>query len=113
DRYLYDLYVAPPGRTFGKRLGRWLRLRTCPSPDLVILLDAPGEVLYARKHEHSPEWLEGRRQTFLALKDKIPNMIIVDATQSAEAVYREVISIIWQYYGDRVREKELNGRDRG
>ena len=29
-----------------------------PSPDLIMLLHAPGEILFERKGEHSPEYLD-------------------------------------------------------
>lgn len=99
DRYVYDSLLAPPAKTMGKRLRRGLLLKTCPSPDLVILLDAPGEVLFQRKGEHSPARLEKQRQIFLGLKDKIPNMIIVDATCPPNHVRCEILEKIWHYYG--------------
>ena len=36
-----------------------------PKPDLVICLDAPGEVLFSRKAEGTIELLEQRRQEYL------------------------------------------------
>jgi thymidylate kinase len=99
DRYVYDSFLAPPAKTMGKRLRRGLLLKTCPSPDLVILLDAPGEVLFQRKGEHSAVRLEKQRQIFLKLKDRIPNMIVVDATGSPNQVRCEILEKIWHYYG--------------
>ncbi len=99
DRYVYDSLLAPPAKTMGKRLRRGLLLKTCPSPDLVILLDAPGEVLFQRKGEHSAARLEKQRQIFLKLKDRIPNMIIVDATGPPNEVRCEILEKIWHYYG--------------
>jgi thymidylate kinase len=65
---------------------------------LVLLLDAPGELLFARKGEHSSDFLEQQRQAYHGLREKIPQMVIVDATRDAERVRRDVTSCIWRGY---------------
>jgi thymidylate kinase len=110
DRYTYDSYLAPPAKTVIRRLRQWILKHACPPPNLVFLLDAPGDILYLRKHEHSPERLEKQRQTFLSLKDKISNMVIVDATCSLEEVRGELISKMLNYYGHRYQKMEANGK---
>ena len=102
DRYSYDSYLAPPAKTIGKKTRRWLLRSTCPAPDMVILLDAPGEVLFNRKGEHSAEILEKQRQTFLSLQDRIEKMYVINATENAKTVRKNVISLIWNYYGNLV-----------
>lgn len=102
DRYTYDSYLAVEAKTIGKKLRRWMLRSICPTPDLTMMLDAPGKVLYERKGEHSPEVLEHQRRVFLRLADKIPNMRIVDATQNAECVLRNTLEEIW-----RLRIKQL------
>jgi len=99
DRYVYDSWLVPRATVSIKRMKRWLLEAACPEPDLVILLDAPGNLLFERKGEHSPEWLEKQRQGYLRLAERVPQMIIVDAQQEAEALRREVISLIWNCYG--------------
>jgi len=99
DRYVYDSWLVSRTMNWRKRLRRWLLEVCCPAPDLVILLDAPGEVLYQRKGEHSPEWLEQQRQGYLKLAERLPQMSIIDARQSAEQVKRQVTSLIWRIYG--------------
>ena len=69
---------------------------------MVILLDAPGEVLFSRKGEHSAEILEKQRQTFLSLQDRIEKMYVINATESAKTVRKNVISLMWNYYGNLV-----------
>ena len=98
DRYVYDTYLGPSPQSFSQRLRRSLLLRTCIQPDLVFFLDAPGEILFKRKGEHTPERLEKQRQTFLGLKDRIPGMQIIDATKPANQIRTEVIDIIWNHY---------------
>ncbi len=102
DRFVYDNFLAPPATTLGKRIRRAIILNSCVSPDLVLLLDAPGDVLFARKGEHSPEYLERQRQVFLGLKEKIPNMKVVDVTLPYADVRREVLDRIWTQYRLRV-----------
>ena len=95
DRYIYDSWLNRTPATAWKRLRRKLFEAICPRPDLVILLDAPGQLLYDRKHEHSPEWLEKQRRAYLALREHLPQMRVVDATQQAQQVKREVTEMIW------------------
>ena len=73
-----------------KRLHRWCLLHLYPRPDLVVFLDAPGAVLFARKGESSPEELERRRQTFLRLGAQLPAFVRVDATRPLDDVYADV-----------------------
>ena len=68
----------------------------------MILLDAPGTVLYQRKGKRTAQWLEHRRHAYLGLKERIPQMIVVDAAREADDVRREVTSLIWNGYRARV-----------
>ena len=99
DRYTYDALLSSPQSTDWLKQGRrWLLAHICPAPDLVIFLDAPGEVLYARKGEHTAALLEQQRQQYLDLQEVVPQMVIVDATHEPEEVRREVTALIWQKY---------------
>lgn len=111
DRYVYDSWINPPVTRLLKKIRRFLIERTCPTPDLVILLDAPGSVLFARKGEHTPEGLESKRQAYLALQKQLSNLLVVDATQDAQTVQAEVIHMLWQYYRTRDLGKVRNGRN--
>ena len=95
DRYIYDSWLNKPPTTSWKRLRRKLFESLCPTPDLVILLDAPGQLLWERKREHTPEWLEQQRRGYLALKEHVPQMKVVNATNQADEVRREVTALIW------------------
>jgi thymidylate kinase len=97
DRYTYDAVIPPqPPYTRLKQLYFWLLRHLCPAPDLVLVLDAPGHVMYARKGEESPESLEIERQFFLTLRDRIPQLQIVDATRAQEVIRIDVIDRIWR-----------------
>lgn len=94
DRYIYDSWLSQPAPTAGKRFRKKLFEGGAPTPDLVILLDAPGNLLLKRKGEHTIEWLESQRRAYSALEKRIPQMVVVDATQTLEEVLQEVTSLI-------------------
>ncbi len=97
DRYTFDALLTPRHNLGGLgRLRRWLLAHACPPPDLVLMLDAPGEVLYARKGEHTADILEQQRQQYLALRPYLPQMVVVDASRDAERVRREATAVIWR-----------------
>ncbi len=99
DRYTFDALLPPRHILSGLgRLRRWLLAHACPPPDLVLMLDAPGEVLYARKGEHNADILEQQRQQYLALRPYLPQMVVVDASHDAERVRREAMAVIWRTY---------------
>jgi thymidylate kinase len=78
--------------------------RFYPRPDLIICLDAPAEVLFARKGEGTPELLERRRQEYLQLRQVAPHFVIVDATQTEEEVVRLVTGLIADFYRLRTEQ---------
>ncbi|HZD56989.1 MAG TPA: hypothetical protein VE136_09720 [Anaerolineales bacterium] len=102
DRYTYDS-LLPSHRqlNWGQRSRRWIMAHACPAPDLVIVLDAPGEVLYQRKGEHSPAILEAQREAYHKLRSSVPQMVLLDATRAPEKVQREAIGLIWEAYWSR------------
>jgi thymidylate kinase len=103
DRYVYDAPGGARKMSLKSRLRRWALVAIAPEPDLVVFLDAPGAVLYARKGEHSPAILEEQRQHYLGLQQHLPQMVVIDATNSADQVRRKVTSLIWQWYAKNLR----------
>jgi thymidylate kinase len=103
DRYVYDAMVPPTGPLV--RLKRpYFRLlsRLCPAPGLVLVLDAPGGVMHARKGEHDAERLEAEREQFARLLRRLPNAERVDAARPPEIVLADVLGRIWRRYAERV-----------
>jgi thymidylate kinase len=104
DRHFYlDYYahhIAPTQRPrpWANRIHGYLLARFYPRPDLVIFLDAPAELLLARKGEGTCELLEHRRQEYRQLKDVLENYHTVDATQSLDDVTDIVMDLIKSYY---------------
>lgn len=94
DYYAYD--ISQPRGFWQYFHGRMLA-RFYPRPQLVIFLDAPAEVLFARKGEGTIELLERRRSDYMALAEVLPSFHIVDATQSLDQVIGQVVEIIENY----------------
>ena len=85
--------------TFDRRIHRWCLERFYPRPDLVIFLDAPGELLFARKGELTIEELERRRQAFVEVGRRMPSFRRVDATRPLDEVYAEIVRHIGMLQG--------------
>lgn len=108
DRYTYDTLLPPPKSLSRlRRWRRWILAHACPAPDLVLLLDVPGEILYARKGEHNATLLEAQRQAYLKLQPHMPQMVVIDATREAEHVRRKVTSLIWRGYLGRQADPKV------
>jgi thymidylate kinase len=91
DRYYHDLLVDPKRYRYGGPM--WTaRLigRLMPQPALWVLLDAPAEVLQARKQEVPPAETERQRQAYLAFVRVQRDHVIVDASQSLDRVIADV-----------------------
>jgi thymidylate kinase len=100
DRYMYDSWLGTQNSQRKPRRERLFDL-VWPKADMIIVLDAPGRVLYERKREHSPEWLEGRRREYLQLEKRLPDAIYVNADRPEAEICRDVISLIWERYAAR------------
>ena len=91
------------------RLHCWLLAHFYPRPDLIVLLEAPPEVLMDRKGEGTLSYLEARQQAFIKQGENIQHFIKVDATQSIEDVFNEVSRHILQFYKKRTGRKAIAG----
>jgi thymidylate kinase len=106
DRYYQDLLVHPHGYRYGGPL--WLaRLvgRFVPRPHLVILLDAPAEVIQARKPELPFEETARQREAYLEVGEGLSNAHVVDTSQPLAAVVDEVERIILEYMAQRTAQR--------
>ena len=96
DRYAYDARLPlPPGSARRTRLRRGLLARALPSPDLLIVLDAPVDVLLSRRQEHASEVIAAQRRRYTELARTVPNGVVVDASADAAAVRRTVTALVW------------------
>ena len=106
DRYYQDLLVHPHGYRYGGPL--WMaRLvgRLVPPPHLFILLDAPPEVIQARKQELPFEETARQREAYLEVVEGLPNAHVVDASQSLDEVVDEAERIILDYMARRTARR--------
>jgi thymidylate kinase len=98
DRYTYDALLAPGGEKLRARVSYALIRRTCPAPDLVIVLDVAAATMYARKGELGVTRLDDFRRRYLAMRERVPNTAVVDASQPATNVHRAVTARLWRRY---------------
>jgi thymidylate kinase len=92
DYYAHDI-AGGDARSWDRRL-HGFALERLPQPDLVVLLDAPPEVLLARKGEGTIEALARRRQDYLQVGQVLPNFTTVDAGRDPDAVLAELASMV-------------------
>jgi thymidylate kinase len=102
DRHGLDAAAAPARPEGGpaRRARRRLLAAALPQPDVLVVLDAPAEVLLARKGEHDVPTLAAQRARYLALADR-PGAAVVDASRDAETVRRDVTRVVWQRWSGR------------
>jgi thymidylate kinase len=105
--FLFDFSpeISPQPRSLEQRVHSWCLTHLYPRPDLVIYLDAPGAVLFARKGESTIAELERRRQGFLRQGARFPNFVQVDATRPLAEVYQDVTAHVLRLTGDQRRSR--------
>lgn len=101
DYYAQDIAGPAKGRPLANRVHGWMLKHLYPRPDFIIFLDAPAEVLFARKPEGSIELLERHRQAYFQLRDTVRHFVTVDATQPLDDVTRQVIDLILEFRSNR------------
>ena len=102
DRHLvldYAPEITPKVGGFDRSVRRWVLTHLYPAPDLVVFLDAPGHVLFARKGEATIQELERRRRAYLRMGERLPGFVRVDATLPLEEVYEQVAAHVLGFHG--------------
>ena len=98
DRHFYIDYHAADiagGPSSGRRrFHGWMLQHLYPRPDLVVYLDAPAEVLLARKGEGTLESIARRQSDYLSLAGDVEHFAIVDANRPLDAVTSDVVDAI-------------------
>ena len=106
DRYIYDLLVDSKRARYGGPA--WLlRLaaRVVPRPDLVVLLDAPAEVLWSRKQEVPFDEVVRQRTAYLQLAGTLPSTTVVNAAQPLPDVIHDVIEVLIAHFSRRTADR--------
>lgn len=97
DRVAYDALLPGQQDSAARRrvsddLAVWLGA----VPDLLLVLDVPGHVMFARKGEHTADILEKWRQSYLELAERLPGSRILDAAQPQHVVQRLATTTVWR-----------------
>ncbi len=80
DRHPIEVLAIQPRRSAAaRRLERMVFSRLIPRPDVIVVLDAPGAALFARKGEQTPALLEEWRQRYLEVL--VPRGAVVVSTE--------------------------------
>lgn len=106
DRHLLDAFVDP--RRYRYNGPNWiisLLWLAVPKPDLIILLDAPAEVLHQRKQELSVEESKRQRIAYRYLVEQLPNGNIVDASRPLPEVVATIEDIVIRYMARRTARR--------
>lgn len=105
DRYYYDLLIDPKRYRYSGSM--WLARivgKFIPKPDLVVLLDAPPEVLQARKQEVSLDESTRQRDAYLQFIQSLKIGVIIDASQPLEQVISDTNKEIFKVMSRKVIE---------
>ena len=97
DYWFYDV-VGSHRSPVQKVHGWWLR-RVLGRPELTLCLDAPAEVLHARKPEGSLDNLRRRRDEYLQLGHLTAGFAVVDVSAPLEDVIAEARARVLEHAG--------------
>jgi thymidylate kinase len=108
DYYYHDVVQKWGERPLSSKLHGWMLKNLYPRPELVIFLDAPAEVLFARKGEGTVELIEQRRQEYLQMRGLFENFVTVDATQPQEKVVQDAVRLVREFHQTKVMGRDRN-----
>ena len=113
DRYFDDLLVDSTRYRYSgpRELVRTL-CDLVPRPGRFILLDAPAEILQARKQEVAYEESSRQRKQYRALVAAMPSGVIVDATLPAQEVAASTVEAIVDYLEQQTARRGLRPTER-
>lgn len=77
DRYIYDQVANLYSQSAAARLYARILLKQAPTPDLALILDASPAAAFARKPEYPLEFVQRNRQTFLNLRELVPQLTVI------------------------------------
>jgi thymidylate kinase len=95
DRFNYDAVLVTKESTWRQRATAALVLRMSQSPDLIVVLDLPGEEAFARKGEEDAATLNEWRAAYRSLESGSAPLVVLDATKPIAEVHRLATEAIW------------------
>jgi thymidylate kinase len=102
DRYYDDVWIDPQRYRYGGPLWSARILRPLvPKPDLVLVLDAPDNVVFSRKQEVAPEEVRRQRRLYSEYKKESSKSRLIDASASSEQVTLESARAILEFMSQR------------
>ena len=105
DYYAYDIANSDPDRPLTSRIHGFFLKHIYPRPHMIIFLDAPAEVLFARKGEGSLELLDLRRKEYQNLHDQVKRFVTINVDQPLEIVIADVVNALENFL--EAQNKEL------
>ena len=106
DRYVDDLAVDPKRYRFGAPVWTADALRrVTPRPDVTVVLDAPADVLQARKAEVPLAESERQREAYRALAERTRGAVVVDAARPLSDVADAVETAVLSRLADRTARR--------
>jgi len=95
DFYAHDIAPAVLSeRSLAQRIHAYYLTKFYRKPDMVIMLDAPAAILYARKGEGTPAQLEKRANEYRQLAGLVESFEIIDVRAPLGQVVERVIALI-------------------
>jgi thymidylate kinase len=96
DRHpIEQLAVAPADASRLRDVEHRLLMRLVPWPDAVIVLDAPGDVLFERKGEHTPALLERWRQAYVDVFEPRGAVVVCNDGELENTLSR-ASAVLWE-----------------
>jgi thymidylate kinase len=95
DRHFLDMQIDPRRYRYGGPA--WLLRaagRLVPRPDVIVVLDAPPEVVRGRKQEITAEESDRQHLAYRTLAERLPEAHLVDATRSPDQVVDAVLTLL-------------------
>jgi thymidylate kinase len=105
DLFAGDISANGGPQPLSRRIHGFVLQHVFPKPDLVVCLDAPAEVLYARKPEGTLERVQRMREQSLAAVRAFPHGLVVDASRPPDEVVNEIAATIRSLYERRLQER--------
>lgn len=98
DRYIYDFLIDPARSRIS--LSRWLRLcyvKTVVQPQIVFVLKASADVIYARKQELTKEEIDRQLVEFDRLKS-LSSVVFINAERPIKEMVNDAIECIMRRF---------------